>query len=129
MVNNKNYFETAKVIWKKLVPKSGQAATVQGELLRAIEKLRDEAQRNGNGNFNAKCHGLLIKYLRQYLADEDLFGLAVSQSISDDLNRLTKKDNPYLEDDLYNRIVDKIVDWYLKNPMQITHIKNDDLYC
>jgi hypothetical protein len=28
----------------------GLADTVQGELLRAVEKLRDEAQRNGNVN-------------------------------------------------------------------------------
>ena len=41
------YFEEAKSIWQTYVPKSGQAETVQGELLRAVEKLRDEAIRNG----------------------------------------------------------------------------------
>jgi ankyrin repeat protein len=64
VVNNKNYLETAKTIWKKLVPKSGQADTIQGELLRAIEKLRDEAQRNGNINYSENCHEILIDYLR-----------------------------------------------------------------
>jgi len=38
------YFEEAKFLWKTYVPKKGQSETVQGELIRAIEKLRDEAQ-------------------------------------------------------------------------------------
>jgi len=54
------YFEEAKFIWKNYVPKSGQADTVQGELLRVIEKLRYEAQDNGNINwddgFEMFCH-------------------------------------------------------------------------
>jgi hypothetical protein len=37
-------------IWRHMVPKSGQSGTVQGELLRAVEKLRWEAQSNGNIN-------------------------------------------------------------------------------
>jgi hypothetical protein len=46
------YFEEAKHLWRTYVPKQGQSETVQGELIRAIEKLRDEAQRNGNGNWD-----------------------------------------------------------------------------
>ena len=37
------YAEEAKQLWQTYVPKSGQADTVQGELIRAIEKLQDEA--------------------------------------------------------------------------------------
>ncbi|MFS0907509.1 hypothetical protein AB3N02_31575 [Priestia aryabhattai] len=44
------YFEEAKEIWVKYVPKSGQSGVVEGELIRAIEKLRCEAQDNGNAN-------------------------------------------------------------------------------
>ncbi len=128
-VNNKDYFDTAKIIWQKLVPKSGQADTVQGELLRAIEKLRDEAQRNGNGNFNNNCHGILIKFLRQTLVDENVFEKATIIEINDDLDRLSKKNNPYTDDDIYDRITYRIVDWYLKNPTQIEHKKSDILYC
>jgi hypothetical protein len=128
-VNNGDYFETAKVMWHKLVPKSGQAATVQGELLRAIEKLRDEAQRNGNVNFHKNCHGILITYLRQHLADERIFTKQTVIQINSDLDRLSMKNSPYTEDDLYDRISDRIVDWYLKNPEQIPHHKNEVLYC
>lgn len=129
VVNNKNYFETTKVIWKKLVPKSGQADTVQGELLRAIEKLRDEAQRNGNGNFSKNCHGMLIDFLRKELTGENIFDKEITDKINDDLDRLSVKKSPYTKDDIYDGIADRIVDWYLKNPAQILHQKNDKLYC
>jgi len=46
------YFEEAKQIWVNYVPKSGQSDTVEGELIRAIEKLRYEAQNNGNVNWD-----------------------------------------------------------------------------
>ncbi|MFD3274338.1 hypothetical protein ACE3MS_30040 [Paenibacillus dendritiformis] len=46
------YFNEAKYLWQTYVPKQGQAETVQGELIRAIEKLRGEAQRNGNINWD-----------------------------------------------------------------------------
>jgi hypothetical protein len=129
VINNRDYFETAKIIWQKLVPKSGQADTTQGELLRAIEKLRDEAQRNGNINFNKNCHGILLDFLRQNLADDNLFETETITKINSDLDKLTMKNCPYTGDDVYDRITERIVDWYLKNPTQIPHKKNDKLYC
>lgn len=129
VVNKNDYFKTAKIIWQKLVPKSGQANTVQGELLRAIEKLRDEAQRNGNENFDKNCHGLLIEFLRKELTTKDVFEQMITDKLNEDLDRLSVKNNPYLEDDIYDRITDRIIDWYLKNPTQILHEKNDKLYC
>ena len=56
-MTQEEYAATAKYIWQNFVPTSGQAEFVQGELLRAIEKLRDEAHRNGNGNFHKKYLG------------------------------------------------------------------------
>lgn len=32
------YFNEAKFLWQNYVPKSGQAETIQGELIRAIVK-------------------------------------------------------------------------------------------
>jgi hypothetical protein len=43
-----------KRLWKELVPPEGQANTVQGELIRAVGKLKDEAFRNGNQNFGKR---------------------------------------------------------------------------
>ena len=53
------YFKEATAIWTQSVSKSCQAQTVQGELLRAVEKLRDSAIRNGNGNSNQGFEVLL----------------------------------------------------------------------
>lgn len=48
-----SHIETCKRIWKELVPKRGQADSLQGELLRQDEKLGNEARENGNFNFQA----------------------------------------------------------------------------
>lgn len=53
--------EIGKFIWRNYVPKSGQSKTVQGELLRGNEKLRDESQRNGNINWD-EGHEILARY-------------------------------------------------------------------
>jgi hypothetical protein len=37
-------------LWKATVPAQGQAATLQGELIRITGKLTDQAYRNGNCN-------------------------------------------------------------------------------
>lgn len=48
---DQQYFEECRIIWRNFVPKSGQADSLQGEMLRQIEKLRYEAQNNGNINW------------------------------------------------------------------------------
>ena len=56
------YLALGRHIWQTYVPRSGQSLTVQGELLRANEKLRDEAHRNGNANWD-EGHELLARYI------------------------------------------------------------------
>lgn len=123
------YLELGQHIWKTYVPKSGQAQTVQGELLRAIEKLADEAQRNGNINFNEKCHGIFISYLRKYLTDPSIFNEQTIIQINKELDRISVETDPYTEDDLYDRLRERIVDWYVKNTKPITNSKNPKLTC
>lgn len=41
-------------LWRELVPSTGPADSLQGELLRAVENLRDESCRNGNRNFGLR---------------------------------------------------------------------------
>ncbi|MFT9847797.1 hypothetical protein [Aneurinibacillus sp. REN35] len=104
------YFEEAKDIWLNHVPKSGQADTVEGELIRAIEKLRYEAQNNGNGNwdegFERFCH-----YLWEILNDNKTFSTNILKEIRTDIDTLLTYEEPYLEDDLYDRITDHIIEW------------------
>ena len=123
------YHQTAKFIWKTYVPKSGQAETVQGELLRAIEKLADEAQLNKNASFQKNCHGLLISFLRKHLANKKTFDGATVKQINEDLNTLLIKEEPYIEEDLYDRLRDRIIEWYLIHTTPIPHTKNPKLTC
>ncbi len=113
------YFEQAKNIWKNQVPKSGQSDTVEGELLRAVEKLRYESQNNGNGNwdkgFERFCH-----FLWDNLSDKKVFDNDVLSEIKKDITTLLNFEEPYLEDDLYDRITDHIVEWsvFYKGPIK-----------
>ena len=128
-MTQEEYLEHGKHIWRNFVPKNGQAEFVQGELLRAVEKLRDEAHRNGNGNFNEKCHRILIEYLRTNLSDKRVFEEKTIKLINSNLDRLNIEDQPYTNDDIFDEIDDRIVDWYLYYGGEIRHEKNTELYC
>src|SRR5262245_41948205 len=81
------YFEDAKLIWTTLVPKSGQADTVQGELIRAIERLRWESHNNGNGNWDEGFDRFCI-FLEQTLAVTPPFDEQALREIRADIARL-----------------------------------------
>ena len=106
-----DYFEEEKAIWQKFVPRSGQAETVQGELLRAVEKLRDEAIRNGNGNWD-KGFEILLAYLNDKLLDKEVFNEEQIEETRKILKRLKNYDDPYLEDDYYDLLDNRVVDYY-----------------
>ncbi len=64
--------DECKRIWREWVPKMGQSAVVQGELLRAVEKLCYEALDNGNINWNDQ-HVRLCSFLRTTLMGQSCF--------------------------------------------------------
>lgn len=129
VISEEEYFKNEKYIWNTYVPKSGQANSIQGEMLRACEKLANEAQRNGNGNFNDDCHKILLDFLRIQLNDPKVFGAQTIKQINNDLDLLSNPDEPYTREDVYERIRKRIVDWYLKNPKPILHLINPKLNC
>ena len=106
-----NYLEQGTRIWREFVPPSGQAETVQGELLRAVEKLRDEATRNGNGNWDDGFEKLL-GYLERHLPDERLFPADTNRRIAAVLARLREWQSPLREDEPYDFLGDRVVDHY-----------------
>lgn len=126
-MTEQEYFEKAKYLWQTYVPESGQAETVQGELIRAVEKLRDEAQRNGNGNWD-NGHEILANYVKSTLVNSKVFNTTKVSQIESDIRRLLDYDNPYLEDDIYDRLTERIVDWYIVNQEPIPHKYNSELH-
>ena len=105
------YLEEAKFIWKNFVPRSGQADTVQGELLRAVEKLRDESLRNGNANWD-DGHEMLVAYLKAKLSDKSVFSSSDIAQTLKLLDEVSKPDEPYLSDDAYDELGERVVEYF-----------------
>ncbi|BFJ00942.1 hypothetical protein [Priestia megaterium] len=122
------YFDEAKEIWVKHVPKSGQSDVVEGEVIRAIEKLRCEAQGNGNANWD-KGFEMLVLYILDVLNDPAVFSSAVLAEIKADIHiLLTSTEDPYLEDDVYDRLTDRVIEWHMAKGGPIKREKNPPLY-
>lgn len=120
------YPKEAQQFWDAYVPKSGQAATVQGELIRAIEKLRDEARRNGNQNWD-DGHLILSNYILDTLSASDVFAKEIKAQVAADIARIQDYEHPETEVELYDRLTDCIVEWCRKNPEPIPKPNNPKL--
>ena len=119
------HFDEAHRIWKEFVPKKGQAETVQGELLRAVEKLRDEASRNGNVNWDEGFE-ILLAYVEGRLLDPEVFNPLVLAKTSAVLSRLKNFEYPYTEDDHYDHLGDCVVEYFTHHGSQL-HLQNSAL--
>ncbi len=126
-MNEEEYQEIGRFIWKNYVPKSGQSETVQGELLRANEKLRDESQRNGNINWDTG-HEILATFIHKTLTDSPDVSEHSKLELTKDIKRILDYEHPYTEDDLFDRIEKKIFDWYVLNREPIPRKPNPELH-
>jgi hypothetical protein len=79
--------EVARWVWHNLVPKSGQCSSIQGELLRAVEKLCWEAQNNGNINWDCGFE-ILLDFLESNLCNEPRLPDEMRASVWKDLGVL-----------------------------------------
>lgn len=120
------YFEEARRLWQTAVPPQGQAHTVQGELLRAVEKLRDEARRNGNSNWD-DGHAILVEFLRDTLMGADVFDPTAQDEITKDLARIAQVDPPETSDVPYDRLTDRVIEWCHAHPEPVPHRHNPRL--
>jgi hypothetical protein len=114
-------------IWNHLIPKSGQSSSVQGELLRAIEKLRWEAQNNGNGNWDDRFE-MFLEFLHETLCSENKFPNEFLASIENDLKRLWDYDHPYVDDDLFDRLAEYVVEYCRLHPVLIPREHDPNQY-
>ena len=119
-------FEEARHIWVTYVPARGQADTVQGELLRSVEKLRDEARRNGNLNWG-EGHVLLARFVEDTLTVGP-FDESSKRQIREDVSRLVDADHPQTDDAIYDRLTDRVVEWCRAHPDPVVHERNPKLH-
>ena len=87
------YPEEAAELFKRYVPRSGQAETEQGELIRAVEKLADEARRHGNAHWSEDFERL-AEFVRDRLTASSLFDRAVKDEIEADVDRILAYEDP-----------------------------------
>ncbi|MCJ0904408.1 hypothetical protein [Rhodococcus sp. ARC_M6] len=113
------YLDEAREIWTTLVPPYGPAESIQGELLRAVDQLRVEAQCNGNINWEVGNYADYVPYLRARLIDSRVFNTAALTEIEIDLNRLADFEFPETDDEPYDRLCDRIVEWVRAHPEPI----------
>jgi hypothetical protein len=126
-VTKDEYLELGKHIWQTYVPKQGQAMTVQGELLRANEKLRDESLRNGNMNWD-EGHEILAHFLLDTLTASELLTDSAKDQLRQDIERILDFEDPYTEDDLFDRIERALLDWCAAHPEPVPRTLNPALH-
>lgn len=88
-------------LWKKLVPKEGEAETIQGEMVRAIGRIKGDYYRNGFGNWYPMYYKL-SQFLAAHLIDESTFKPFTLSVLRADIralnaygNRVMTEGNPY----------------------------------
>lgn len=141
------YRDVCRYIWKTYVPKEGQAENLQGELLREIERLRWEAQENGNINWD-EDFAYFCDFISSAISEQPVFSDAEKDEVASIMERLksygeySKKVNDgeipyedidmyriaYVEDDLYDIICDKIAWLHMENPEPLPYERNEAIY-
>lgn len=140
------YFNECKYIWKEYVPKNGQANCLQGELLREIEKIRCEAQDNGNINWDDD-YSYFCDFIKDNLNNKSIFTAEEKEEITTIMNYIKdcglysrkcyngelEKDSidinriAYTNDNLYDIIADKIGKLQKNNPEPIPYSLNKNI--
>lgn len=141
------HFDVCKRLWQTKVPESGQADTVQGELLREIEKLRSEAMDNGNINWDDN-YAFFCDNLKNTFAQSGFFDEGYLDKLSKLLGFVKQcgeyaaaygageipedEADPvrfaYVDDDLYDFISDAAAVFVMNNPTDIPYQKKDFIY-
>ena len=113
-----------------LVPESGQASTVQGELVRAINKLANDFVSNGFANWDAGYERLSAFALR-HLTD-GTFGMQTCAGIRSDIEHAQaygrgENTGGYDLQAAFDRLMQATVGWCQRHPDPIPHSLDPEL--
>jgi len=118
-----------KRLWDALVPPQGQADTLQGELIRIVGKLVDEAYRNGNLNWDRDCEKMW-RFVAKHLDDAATFTESERKLIREKVDEIIRdKRDPDVSGhgSAYYFVNEKAVDWCRAHPDPIPHAKDPKL--
>jgi hypothetical protein len=122
--SQKEYDTIFDQLWNELVPASGQASTIQGELIRCSSRLTSEAMRNGNVNWD-RGFRIMTEFLEKHLLDGTFDG-EIASVIEEDIEAVQHAGSTgeNADDAHYLRLVARAVDWCLAHPDQVPHKTN-----
>ena len=103
------------------VPSSGAGSSVAGQLLTAVETLREEAQQHGNAEYG-KRHKRMAIFVRDTLVKSGIFDKATIDRIRSSTAALMKASKPYLQDDVYDQLVDLICVFYIQRSTPVMEV-------
>lgn len=118
-----------KRLWGELVPARGQAETVQGELLRCVGKLTDEAYRNGNQNWDENFERM-ARFVGRTLDDPEVFARGERAQIRRAVEQILA--NPASPDlsgpgSSYYLLAEQATKWCERRPEPLPRETNPDL--
>jgi hypothetical protein len=117
---SKEFFE----LWERLVPDSGQADTVQGEIIRAIGRMANELASNGFANWDSG-YERLSEFALQHLTD-GTFGPQTTTGIRMDIEHIQaygrrSDTSGYDLEAAFDRLMQATVGWCQRHPDRIPH--------
>ena len=121
-----HWTDVYQLLWDTLVPPQGQARSVQGELIRCMGKLTDEAYRNGNINWDAG-HRIMCRFVGRVLDDPSVFKPAERKKIRAAVAEILKTyrmPNLSGHGSAHYYLTEKAVSWCVKHPKPISHKRN-----
>jgi hypothetical protein len=95
--------------------------SLAGQLLTAVETLREEAQQHGNGAYG-KRHKRMAIFVRDTLVKSGVFDKATIDRIRSSTAALMKASKPYLQDDVYDQLVDLICVFYIQRSAPVAEV-------
>ena len=116
-------------LWSRLIPTSGQADTVQGELVRAVGRMHEEFLRNGYANWD-EGYEILSSFALARLTD-GTFGPTTTEGVKKDIAAIQryghKETVEYDLEAAHERLCDAAVGWCVRHPEPVRHQRREDL--
>lgn len=104
-----------EALWNLLVPSTGPAKTVQGEVIRISGRVQDELYRNGGVNWDKDYRKMLNALLRYFT-----LGVSLPEGEMEEAKKLTSSISAKCDDDfITERLCELSVLWILSNPNPI----------
>lgn len=118
-VNAKTWQKQHDELWKMLVPGSGSASTLQGEVIRLSGRLSHEILDNGSMNWGSR-YRQMADDLKEYLLGGSTFSEEERTEIQGLFSYIRKGDG---DEKMLARVAELSVAWVLKNPDPIAFDK------